>query len=776
MFWLMSHVVMNKCIYKYGFWGGWHPLFFFFYLHSVTNVSPRWGFGMFHLSHWATDVSPLRGSIMSPLPVINVSPLRGSIMSPLPVINVSPRWGFGMLYLSHWATDVSPRWGFLLNDYLWQLDFVYMISVDKVSLNFGGFELFREISFLVGARDRIGLTGKNGAGKTTLLKMMSGQLSPSAGRVSMPKDVTIGYLPQQMVLSDSRNVIEETRLAFKPLLDMQARIAELSHLLAVREDYHSDEYMKLIEEHHELGDHLRLLGGDNYEAAMEQTLAGLGFERSDFQRMTSEFSGGWRMRIELAKLLLRNPDVFLLDEPTNHLDIESIQWLEDFLKNYRGAVVLVSHDKAFLDNITNRTIEISLAKISDQRMNYSAFQVWKQEQREQQLAAFRNQQKLIDDTEKFIERFRYKASKAVQVQSRVKALDRIDRLEVEEEDKSAVKIRFPASPRSGNVVVEARGVTKDYGSLRVLDDIDLTVMKGERIAFVGRNGEGKTTLARIIMNEIAFDGEMKLGHNVKIGYFAQNQEQLLNNNLTVLETIDQIAVGDVRTRIRDILGAFLFSGEDVDKKVSVLSGGERTRLAMIRLLLEPVNFLVLDEPTNHLDMRTKDILKQALSDYDGTVLLVSHDREFLDGLVTCVYEFRNKKLRQHLGGIYDFLQDKKMESLKELEARQTNKASDREMMKATPEPVQEELSFEERKNINKNITRLEKGVAAAEEDITRLEEKISEMDTMLANPTRINHDDFFEAYENVKKELADTMEAWEKLHNELEEWNTKKSW
>ena len=652
-----------------------------------------------------------------------------------------------------------------------------MISVDKVSLNFGGFELFREISFLVGARDRIGLTGKNGAGKTTLLKMMSGQLSPSSGRVSMPRDVTIGYLPQQMVLSDSRNVIEETRLAFKPLLDMQARIAELSHQLAVREDYHSDEYLKIIDEHHELSDHLRLLGGDNYEAAMEQTLTGLGFERSDFQRMTSEFSGGWRMRIELAKLLLRNPDVFLLDEPTNHLDIESIQWLEDFLKNYRGAVVLVSHDKAFLDNITNRTIEISLAKISDQRMNYSAFQVWKQEQREQQLAAFRNQQKLIDDTEKFIERFRYKASKAVQVQSRVKALDRIDRLEVEEEDKSAVKIRFPASPRSGNVVVEARSVTKDYGSLHVLDDIDLTVMKGERIAFVGRNGEGKTTLARIIMNEIAYDGEMKLGHNVKIGYFAQNQEQMLDNNLTVLETIDQIAVGDVRTRIRDILGAFLFSGEDVDKKVSVLSGGERTRLAMIRLLLEPVNFLVLDEPTNHLDMRTKDILKQALSDYDGTVLLVSHDREFLDGLVTCVYEFRNKKLRQHLGGIYDFLQDKKMESLKELEARQTTKASDRELIKtAGPEPVQEELSFEERKNINKNITRLEKSVAAAEENITRLEKKISEMDTLLANPGRINHDDFFGDYENVKKELADTMEAWERLHNELEEWNTKKSW
>ncbi|GAP69360.1 ATPase component of ABC transporters with duplicated ATPase domains [Bacteroidales bacterium 6E] len=651
-----------------------------------------------------------------------------------------------------------------------------MISVDKVSLNFGGFELFREISFLVGARDRIGLTGKNGAGKTTLLKMMSGQLSPSAGRVSMPKDVTIGYLPQQMILSDSRNVIEETRLAFKPLLDMQERIAELSHLLAVREDYHSDEYLKLIEEHHELGERLRLLGGDNYEAAMEQTLAGLGFERSDFQRMTSEFSGGWRMRIELAKLLLKNPDVFLLDEPTNHLDIESIQWLEDFLKNYRGAVVLVSHDKAFLDNITNRTIEISLAKISDQRMNYTAFQVWKQEQREQQLAAFRNQQKLIDDTEKFIERFRYKASKAVQVQSRVKALDRLDRLEVEEEDNSAVRLRFPPSPRSGNVVVEARGVTKDYGSLRVLDDIDLTVMKGERIAFVGRNGEGKTTLARIIMNEITYDGEMKLGHNVKIGYFAQNQEQLLDNNLTVLETIDQIAVGDVRTRIRDILGAFLFSGEEVDKKVSVLSGGERTRLAMIRLLLEPVNFLVLDEPTNHLDMRTKDILKQALADYDGTVLLVSHDREFLDGLVTCVYEFRNKKLRQHLGGIYDFLQDKKMESLKELEARQTTRTADREMMKAAPDPVQEELSFEERKNINKNITRLEKSVAAAEEDITRLEKKISEMDALLANPDKINHDDFFGDYENVKKELADTMESWERLHNELEEWNTKKSW
>lgn len=650
-----------------------------------------------------------------------------------------------------------------------------MISVDKISLNFGGFELFREISFLINPRDRIGLTGKNGAGKTTLLKMMSGKLSPSSGRISMPRDTTIGYLPQQMVLSDDRTVIEETRLAFDQLLNLHAEMDVLNHQIAVREDFHSEEYLKLLDLVHEKSERYTILGGDNYEADLEQTLTGLGFDRSDFNRPTAEFSGGWRMRIELAKLLLRKPDVFLLDEPTNHLDIESIQWLEDFLKNYRGAVVLVSHDKAFLDNITTRTIEISLGRISDQKMNYSAFTVWKEEQREQQMAAFRNQQKLIDETERFIERFRYKATKAVQVQSRIKALDRLDRLEVEEEDTARINLRFPPSPRSGNVILEARHISKKYGSLEVLNDISLDVMKGERIAFVGRNGEGKTTLARIIMGELEHQGMMKLGHNVKIGYFAQNQAQLLDGNYTVLETIDRIAVGDVRTRIRDILGSFLFSGEEVEKKVSVLSGGERSRLAMIRLLLEPVNFLVLDEPTNHLDMRSKDILKQALSAFDGTILLVSHDREFLDGLVTCVYEFRNKKIRQHLGGIYDFLQRKKLDSLKELEARQTpnNPVKSRE---GIIENGDSGISFEERKNINRIISRTQKNIEALENTITDLENRITEMDAMMADSEKIGSDHFFTQYEDTKKELSGTLAEWERQHSELEDWITKKNW
>ncbi|WP_321375727.1 ABC-F family ATP-binding cassette domain-containing protein [uncultured Draconibacterium sp.] len=648
-----------------------------------------------------------------------------------------------------------------------------MISIDKINLSFGGFELFKEISFLINPKDRIGLIGKNGAGKSTLLKILTGKDSPTNGEVTVPKDTTIGYLPQEMKVSDTRTLKEEVKLAFEKLLNIEKQIAALNHEITDSEDYHSDVYLKKLDHVHELNEHYQLLGGDNYEADLEQTLLGLGFERTDFNRMTSEFSGGWRMRVELAKLLLKKPDVFLLDEPTNHLDIESIQWLEDFLKTYNGAVVLVSHDKAFLDAVCNRTIEISLGKITDQKMNYSKFVEWKTEQREIQLAAYNNQQKMIEDTERFIERFRYKASKAVQVQSRVKQLEKLDRLEIEEEDNAALKINFPPAPRSGRVVVEAKHISKHYGALHVLDNIDLTIESGEKIAFVGRNGEGKTTLARIIMNELEHNGQMKLGHNVKIGYFAQNQAQLLNGELTVFETIDEIAVGDIRTRIRDILAAFLFRGEDIDKKVKVLSGGEKSRLAMIRLMLEPVNFLILDEPTNHLDMRSKEILKNALLNFTGTVLVVSHDRDFLDGLVNCIYEFRNRKAKQHLGGIFDFLYRKKLESLKELEGK-------KQVVKAenvvTSNNKKDDLSYDQKKEINRTISKLEKKVQQTEEQITELETEIEEMDKVLSAPENISDHSVFEQYEQLKSKLEETMIAWEEGHEELENWKAKKTW
>lgn len=647
-----------------------------------------------------------------------------------------------------------------------------MISLDKINLSFGGFELFKEISFLINPKDRIGLIGKNGAGKTTLLKIISGKEHPSGGTVGIPKDVTIGYLPQQMKIKDSRNLKEETVLAFEELLKLEKQISQLNTAIAESEDYHSDEYLKNLDKVSELNERYQLLGGDNYEAEMERTLLGLGFERSDFDRPTSDFSGGWRMRVELAKLLLKKPDVFLLDEPTNHLDIESIQWLEDFLKDYKGAVILVSHDKTFLNAVCNRTIEISLGKILDQKMNYSAFVEWKQEQKEITLAAYRNQQKMIEDTERFIERFRYKASKAVQVQSRVKHLEKIDRIEIEEEDNAALKLNFPPAPRSGRVVVEGKHISKSYGDLLVLEDIDLKIENGEKVAFVGRNGEGKTTLARVIMNELEYEGSMTLGHNVKIGYFAQNQAQLLNEDLTVFETIDEIAVGDIRTKIRDILAAFLFRGEDIDKKVKVLSGGEKSRLAMIRLMLEPVNFLILDEPTNHLDMRSKEILKNALNNFTGTVLVVSHDRDFLDGLVNCVYEFRNKKAKQYLGGIFDFLYRKKMESLKELEAQKGSAKT----VSAKKEKNNQELSFEQRKEINRNISRLEKKVESTELQIAEIEEKIKAMDKLLASPENIEDHSVFDQYEQIKHKLEQVMYEWELLHEELEDWSAKKTW
>ena len=649
-----------------------------------------------------------------------------------------------------------------------------MISLDKISLNFGGFDLFKEISFLINPKDRIGLIGKNGAGKTTLLKVIKGIDAPTSGSIGIPKNTTIGYLPQQMKLSDVRTLKEETVLAFEELINIQHKITCLNTEISEVHDYHSDLYLKKLDCLNELNERFNILGGDNYEAELEQTLVGLGFERSDFNRHTSEFSGGWRMRVELAKLLLKKPDVFLLDEPTNHLDIESIQWLEDFLKNYNGAIVLVSHDKAFLDAVCNRTIEISLGKITDQKMNYSKFMTWKTEQREIQLAAYRNQQKQIEDIETFIERFRYKATKAVQVQSRIKQLGKINRIEIEEVDNSAFKISFPPAPRSGRVIVEARNISKSYDNLLVLNDIDFKIEHGEKIAFVGRNGEGKTTLARIIMQELEHEGELTLGHNVKIGYFAQNQAQLLNEGPTVFETIDQIAVGEVRTKIRDILGAFLFSGEDVDKKVKVLSGGEKTRLAMIKLMLEPVNFLVLDEPTNHLDIRSKEILKNALINFNGTVLVVSHDREFLDGLVNCVYEFRNKKAKQHLGGIYDFLEKKKIESLKELEINNNPRKID----KANNTKINslQEISFQEQKEISRTISRLEKQIEKTEAEIQTIENESDELDRLLSAPDNLEDHTIFDKYELLKMQLKTAMEEWEKQHEELENWKMKKNW
>jgi ATP-binding cassette, subfamily F, member 3 len=649
-----------------------------------------------------------------------------------------------------------------------------MISLDNIQVSFGGFDLIKESSFLILPDDRIGLIGKNGAGKTTILRLIAGLIQPSEGIVNIPKETTLGYLPQEMKLKDTKTLLGETMLAFEEILGIENRIGQLNHDIATFTDYNSENYLGKLDQISYLNERYSMLGGDSYQGEMEQTLLGLGFERTDFNRPTSEFSGGWRMRIELAKLLLQKPQVILLDEPTNHLDIESIQWLEIFLKTYKGSVVLVSHDKAFLDAVCNRTIEISLGRITDQKMNYSAFVKWKKEQREVQMAAFRNQQKLIDDTEKFIERFRYKATKAVQVQSRIKQLEKLDRIQVEEVDNAKLNMKFPPAPRSGRVVVEAKNVSKSYGDLLVLQDLDLTVESGEKIAFVGRNGEGKTTLVRIILKQIEYDGYVATGHNVKVGYFAQNQAQLLNEERTVFETIDEIATGEVRAKIRDILGAFLFSGEDVDKKVKVLSGGEKSRLAMIRLMLEPVNLLVLDEPTNHLDMQSKEILKEALIHFSGTVIVVSHDREFLDRLVNCVYEFSNKKVKQHLGGIYDFLQRKKMDTLKELEVSPNgrNLQSNREKADVPSSGT----SFDEKKEINRNIARLEKKVSETEEEIENLEQEIAEINKIMSASESINDTEIFIKYDTLKEKLRQTMEKWEKEHEELENWKVKKNW
>ncbi len=639
-----------------------------------------------------------------------------------------------------------------------------MISIQNLSVEFNSTALFSGVNFVINKRDKIALVGKNGAGKSTMLKIIAGLQEPTGGVVAAQKDITIGYLPQQMILTDERSVVEEVRTVFGKLDEMKASLARMNTELAERTDYVSESYAELIDRISNLSDLVQMEESENGEAELEKTLLGLGFVRSDFDRNTSEFSGGWRMRIELAKLLLMRPDVLLLDEPTNHLDIESIQWLETFLKQKANVVVLVSHDRAFIDNVTNRTLEISCGKVYDYQVNYSKYVVLHQERIEQQMRAYENQQKQIQQTERFIERFRYKATKSVQVQSRIKQLEKIEEIEVDEVDNSRLNLKFPPAPRSGDYPVICEGVAKKYGDHTVFSNVDLTIKRGEKVAFVGKNGEGKSTLVKCIMNEIPYDGNLKIGHNVKIGYFAQNQASLLDGEITVFDTIDQVAVGDIRTKIRDILGAFMFGGEASDKKVKVLSGGEKTRLAMIRLLLEPVNLLILDEPTNHLDMKTKDVLKQAIADFDGTVIVVSHDRDFLDGLVEKVYEFGGGKVREHLGGIYDFLQHKQMESLRELEKSVPSKTDNDQIQE--PAVSSGKQSYAEKKEFEKQIRKAERLVKDAEAKVSQLEAELKVVEDKLAAGATDN--DLFERHGEVSKSLDAAMSEWEDATMELE--------
>ena len=637
-----------------------------------------------------------------------------------------------------------------------------MISVQNLKVEFSARPLFDNINYVINKNDRIALVGKNGAGKSTMLKIIAGLQSPTGGMVSKPSDVTIGYLPQQMRLVDNCTLREEAAKAFDHVKELDREIDAINQEIASRTDYESDDYQALLERLSEKTDVRAMMQSENYEAELEKTLIGLGFERSDFGRPTSEFSGGWRMRVEIAKLLLQRPDVLLLDEPTNHLDIESIQWLEEFLKTRRGALLLVSHDRAFIDNVTTRTIEISLGKIYDYQVNYSHFVELRKERLEQQRRAYDNQQKMIQDTEDFIEKFRYKATKAVQVQSRIKQLSKIERIEIDEVDNSRIRIKFPPAPRSGDYPVIAEDVSKNYGSLNVFHDVTFTIKRGEKVAFVGKNGAGKSTLVKCIMNEIPFDGSLKIGHNVKIGYFAQNQAQLLNQEITVFDTIDYEAVGEIRSRINDLLGAFMFGGEASEKKVKVLSGGEKSRLAMLRLLLQPVNLLILDEPTNHLDMRTKDILKDAIRDFDGTVIVVSHDRDFLDGLVSKVYEFGNHRVREHLCGIYEFLQTKKIQSLQELELKEKAIA---------PQQVKEvkasKLSYEEQKEHEREKRRAEKRVKTLEQQIADTEAAIADLEEQLSRGN-VSDPDIYTRHEALNHRLEDVMAQWEAASEELE--------
>jgi len=642
-----------------------------------------------------------------------------------------------------------------------------MISVEGLKVEFSAKPLFQDVSFVVNDKDRIALVGKNGAGKSTMLKILCGIQKPDAGVVAVPNDTTIGYLPQVMHLTDDTTLREETRKAFADVLKQKERVAKMERELAERTDYESESYMELVEKFSHEHDRFMLLGADNYEAELERTLLGLGFNKTDFERPTSEFSGGWRMRIELARILLQRPDVLLLDEPTNHLDIESIQWLEQFLVQSAKALVLVSHDRAFINNVTNRTLEISCGRTVDYKVKYDEYLVLRAERREQQLRAYENQQKEIADIKDFIEKFRYKATKAVQVQSRIKQLEKIVPIEIDEVDTSALRLKFPPCLRSGDYPVICNEVQKKYGAHTVFSNVNLTIKRGEKVAFVGKNGEGKSTLVKCIMNEIPFDGELKVGHNVQIGYFAQNQAQLLDESLSVFETIDNVAKGDIRLRINDILGAFMFGGEASDKKVKVLSGGERTRLAMIKLLLEPVNLLILDEPTNHLDLVSKEVLKEAIKAFDGTAIIVSHDREFLDGLVEKVYEFGEGKVREHLGGIYDFLQSKKIDSLTTLELSKNVSSPE-------PEPVaktENKLNYAERKELQKQLNRIEKAIKEAEKDIEKYETRVKELEEILLKPEHASDMGLINEYTNITAQLEKTNEKWLELSEEKEQIN-----
>ena len=644
-----------------------------------------------------------------------------------------------------------------------------MVSVEQISMEFSARAVLEDVSFQINAKEKIALVGKNGAGKSTLLKILAGRQIPTSGKVVAPKDMKVGYLPQHLLTNDERTVREEAELAFEDVLRQRKRVEELSNRMAEREDYDSQEYLKLIEELTHATERLQMMGGDECEAELEKTLMGLGLTRGDFDRRTSEFSGGWRMRVELAKILLSKPDLLLLDEPTNHLDIESIEWFEGFLKTSGAAVVLVSHDRAFINRVTGRTIEISLGRIFDYKVSYDEYVTLRAERREQQLRAYRNQQKMIAETEDFIERFRYKATKSVQVQSRIKQLAKLQMVEVDEEDTSALNLRFPPSPRSGQIPVEIEGLSKSYGNVNALENVSLIINRGEKVAFVGKNGEGKSTLVKCIMNEIGdYTGKLKIGHNVQIGYFAQNQASLLDGEITVFDTIDRVAVGDVRTKIRDILAAFMFKGEDIEKKVKVLSGGERSRLAMIRLLLSPVNLLILDEPTNHLDMASKDVLKRAIREFDGTAIVVSHDRDFLDGLVDKIYEFKNHRIREYIGGIYEFLNHKRMENLDALNATARKEEGSGLNAESTEKKKQNQLSYEQHKQATREMRKLQKQVEEVEKEIEKIDIAIKEIEGELSNPEKAQDAELFQRYERLKREQEQKMYEWEILSESVQ--------